>query len=288
MKPLLYDYRLSASSPFHLNHITVDSFLRRQVPDLHDALHFGILLSGCLKGEFAGVVKILCAHECYLTGAWEPHRTLESAVGYDLLLITVSPEELLKYFLSDREKLRNLFLLPFGRRDGLLNTRRIQAAAELYARVLLAMMQSDPEGLIQRKWHAICGLFVEIASEINEEDVASGLSAQRARLLPVIRAIAAADARRISVSEGAELCGLSAGRFAHLFRENFGIPFGVYELQYRLRGAANALYYEGAALKDAALQWGFHDESHLSKHFRKSFGVSPGEYRRGIPGEGHS
>ena len=288
MKPRLYDYRLSASCPFHLYHTKVQSFFRKQAPDLHEALHFGILLSGSLKGEFAGCVKVYRAHECYLTGSWEPHRTIESADGYDLLLITVSPEELLKCFLTDREKLRNLFLLPFERRAGLLNTRRIRAAAEVYVRALLAMMQAEVEGLVQRKWHAICGLFVEIASEIREEDVASGLSAQRARLLPVIRAIAAADARRISVAEGAELCGLSAGRFAHLFRENFGIPFGVYELQYRLKGAANALYYEGAALKDAALQWGFHDESHLSKHFRKSFGVSPGEYRRGLSGEGDS
>jgi AraC-like DNA-binding protein len=43
---------------------------------------------------------------------------------------------------------------------------------------------------------------------------------------------------------------------------------------------ARALIREGKPLADVALASGFSDQSHLTRHFKKAYGVSPGAWFR--------
>ena len=52
-------------------------------------------------------------------------------------------------------------------------------------------------------------------------------------------------------------------------------------MQTRVR-KAKALLGQGRSLVDAAYETGFVDQSHLSKHFKRTFGFTPGQYRNSI------
>ena len=53
-----------------------------------------------------------------------------------------------------------------------------------------------------------------------------------------------------------------------------------YLTKYRLEIATQFLDNHNYSITDAALAVGYFDHSHFSRHFKKSFGVSPGEYRQ--------
>lgn len=84
---------------------------------------------------------------------------------------------------------------------------------------------------------------------------------------------------RIPAGELAARVGLSAGRFAHLFREQTGLPVRRYLLWLRLLKAISQLS-RAASLTDAAHAAGFADSAHLTRTFRRMFGITPSEIFR--------
>ena len=68
---------------------------------------------------------------------------------------------------------------------------------------------------------------------------------------------------------------------AETFRRAYGQSVGATLRRLRLERARGALLRDpGRALADVALQAGFADQSHFARHFRRLFGVTPGQYRR--------
>lgn len=82
-----------------------------------------------------------------------------------------------------------------------------------------------------------------------------------------------------SLEELATLVHLSPFHFARVFRRATGLPPHAWLKQRRLE-QARALLRSGCAPLQVALQLGFSDQSHLTRQFKQSYGVSPGEYRR--------
>jgi AraC-like DNA-binding protein len=78
----------------------------------------------------------------------------------------------------------------------------------------------------------------------------------------------------ISQSDAVAIGDLSASRFRHLFVEQTGLPFKTYVLWLRLTRAVKG-YAAGATLTQAAHQAGFADSAHLSRTFRRMFGIAP-------------
>lgn len=83
----------------------------------------------------------------------------------------------------------------------------------------------------------------------------------------------------VSLAQLATLTGL--GRFALLraFKAATGLPPYAYLVNLRV-AYARQLIVSGAALADVAAESGFHDQSHLNRHFRRIFGYTPGTYQR--------
>lgn len=69
---------------------------------------------------------------------------------------------------------------------------------------------------------------------------------------------------------------LSESRLAHLITEYLGIPFRPYVLWLRLERAAAAIA-RGRSLTEAAHHAGFSDGAHLSRVFKRMFGISPSQ-----------
>jgi AraC-like DNA-binding protein len=67
---------------------------------------------------------------------------------------------------------------------------------------------------------------------------------------------------------------LSPDRFRHLFMEETGVGFRAYLLWLRLERSLS-VYVEGRSLTEAAYAGGFADSAHLSRTFKRMFGITP-------------
>ena len=66
------------------------------------------------------------------------------------------------------------------------------------------------------------------------------------------------------------------------FRDRYGLPPHAYLNQERVR-AARRLLDTGSPVAETAYTVGFVDQAHLTRHFRRVLGVTPGAYRRALP-----
>jgi AraC family transcriptional regulator len=100
------------------------------------------------------------------------------------------------------------------------------------------------------------------------------------RVLRVLRLLAAEPDAAPSLPEAAAAVRLSPGRLRHLFVQETGLHYRGYLLWLRL-GRAVAVLAGGGALTEAAHAAGFADSAHLSRTFRRMFGLAPSELRIG-------
>lgn len=82
----------------------------------------------------------------------------------------------------------------------------------------------------------------------------------------------------VSLHDVARLIHLSPGRTRHLFVEQTGLPFRTYLLWLRLVRAVE-MFAGGASLTEAAHGAGFADSAHLSRTFRRMFGIAAASLR---------
>ncbi len=76
-----------------------------------------------------------------------------------------------------------------------------------------------------------------------------------------------------------DLTNLSPFYLARLFTKAIGLPPHAYQIQRRLH-KAKQLIRLNIKLTDIAIDCGFTDQSHLSRHFKRSMGVAPGAFQR--------
>lgn len=97
------------------------------------------------------------------------------------------------------------------------------------------------------------------------------------RVQTVIDYMAAHLDENIALEDLATITGLSRFHLLRVFREATGLPPHAYFNHMRLRRAKRMLF-DGATIADAAAATGFADQSHLNRHFKTMWGVSPGAF----------
>lgn len=105
----------------------------------------------------------------------------------------------------------------------------------------------------------------------------SGLPPRRSmdeRVVSALGFIREQDPRGLSLEAVARTVFLSPSRFAHLFKDEVGLPFRRYLLWRKLTRAMEA-FGRGSNLTDAAHAAGFSDSAHLTHTWRQMFGLSP-------------
>ncbi len=95
------------------------------------------------------------------------------------------------------------------------------------------------------------------------------------RITAAVRALRSAGGSYPTSRDLARTVGLSASRLRHLFAEQIGMSFRRYTLWLRLNAVLDELL-EGASLTTGAHAAGFADSAHLSRTFRRMFGIVPG------------
>jgi AraC-like DNA-binding protein len=82
----------------------------------------------------------------------------------------------------------------------------------------------------------------------------------------------------VSLGRLAQIAHLSPYHLHRLFCQEVGLPPHQYQTQVRV-AHAKALLAKGIPLSQVARDTGFADQSHLTRHFKRLVGVTPGRYR---------
>jgi AraC-like DNA-binding protein len=101
-----------------------------------------------------------------------------------------------------------------------------------------------------------------------------------ARVTRVLAAIRASDELRLSIEDAAAIAFLSPSRFAHLFKQQVGLPFRRYMLWRKLTRAMLVIGRE-RTIATAAHEADFADAAHLTRTFYQMVGIAPSVLMRG-------
>jgi AraC family transcriptional regulator len=100
------------------------------------------------------------------------------------------------------------------------------------------------------------------------------------RVTKVLATIRTSDELRISIEDAAATAFLSPSRFAHLFKQQVGLPFRRYMLWRKLTRAMLVIGRE-RTIATAAHEADFADAAHLTRTFYQMFGLPPSVMMRG-------
>ena len=99
-------------------------------------------------------------------------------------------------------------------------------------------------------------------------------------VLKVIAFIREHYARDISLSEAAELCGVSAEYLSRLFQQETGAKFTAFLQNFRISIAKRMLLDDKKKVYEVAEAVGYHDQKYFVSVFKKLCGVTPSEFRK--------
>lgn len=241
-------------------------------PHAHDTFSIGAIEAGCQISTIRGAREFTGPGALYLLNPGETHDGAPGVrEGYRYRMIY--PEiDLLAGILQDVTG-RSFQGTPGFSRQLLLD-RELAAEFQRAHR----MVESGADQLLAEEamYGVLARMFGRYGSVIISPPAATGRTgAGRARDY-----LAANCQSEIGLEELAGVAGLSRAHLIRAFRREFFITPHAFQTDMRVR-QARRLLRGGASPSDAALECGFADQAHLTRHFKARTGVTPAAFRKG-------
>lgn len=235
-------------------------------PHRHDTYAIGITLAGVQTFDYRGATARSRRGEAVVLHPDEVHDGRAGGdTGFRYRIAYIEPS-LLRQALGERRR-----ALPFVR-NPVSNDRRLVAAIA----PALADLEAPLEDLQRDQ------VLVALAAALTALDpsaVVQPVSATCARAVGRARELLdASDARVVSSERLEAAAGLSRFELARQFRACLGTSPHRYSVMRRLDRACRLLR-EGVSLADAAAASGFADQSHMTRQFKRAYGLPPGRWR---------
>jgi AraC-like DNA-binding protein len=152
---------------------------------------------------------------------------------------------------------------------------RDQVLAARLARLFASLIESS--SLLQNE-----SVLLSVVARLATNHFAPGhaLGAARREHAAVARAkewLDANFAQNVTIRELANLAGLSPYYLVRAFHKQMGLPPHRYQTNVRVN-RARKLLMSGASPSEVAYDTGFCDQSHLTRCFKRTLGVTPGSY----------
>ena len=230
-------------------------------PHRHDTYAIGITVSGVQTFRFRGQHWHCLPGQCHIL---HPDETHDGAAGTDdgfgYRIVYIDP-----FLIGDA--LGN-GLLPFVGRPVVGARRLPRAASEIWG--------------IDEDLDEVASVELVVAAAKLLVDVASGGTGKcgplaLGRLCRVRDLIAACPTERRSVDELENLSGLDRWTLARQFRAAFGTSPSRFRTMRQL-DRVRRLLKRGISLAEASTEAGFADQSHMSRQFKKAYGLTPGAW----------
>ncbi|MEO2019571.1 MAG: AraC family transcriptional regulator [Fuerstiella sp.] len=121
---------------------------------------------------------------------------------------------------------------------------------------------------------------IGIAGVKRPYDQTATAAGAHARLLKVVEFVTSHFGEEIGVADLAEKANLSSSQLHREFSRCFGITPNHYIREVRIGVARHLLESDQLTMAEIATQCGFYDQSHFSRQFKTSTGLSPLQYRK--------
>ena len=144
-------------------------------------------------------------------------------------------------------------------------------------RHLLTALEHEPITLAQEAY--LTTVLAELVTQ-HAEGAVDPLTPESRIVQRVRDYIEAFFTQNLSLTELATLVQMKPLRLLRTFRKEMGLPPHAYLLQVRIHHA-KAQLAQGRAIADVAVDTGFADQSHFTRHFKRFVGVTPGQYSVG-------
>jgi AraC-like DNA-binding protein len=244
----------------------------------HECFAVGVMRAGAMRFDYRGGSHLAAPGEINLCLAGEAHNgeaAHEAGWRYRMFYLD---EKWLNAALAETGSARRGAAAPFFR-SGVLQDPKL--AAELLH--LHRSLEPGRAGALEQESRLLMALHHLISRHAQprppERKAAACLHAVR-----LARDYLAANLERNpSLGELGRVAGLSRFHLLRVFSRQVGLTPHAFMVQLRLQ-KARALLQAGASLAEAALLSGFSDQSHLSRHFKKVYGLTPGQYRASLQG----
>jgi AraC-like DNA-binding protein/CheY-like chemotaxis protein len=196
----------------------------------------------------------------------EALRTVKEAFpSIPILLVTLQSSEALLLW-AFRTGVRDCLIKPVGN-------------AEIAERIetLLGLSAGVPDQGLQRKRRngvrpGQLPLHARSSRDLRQKRTQSAVNFMKAHLH-----------EKIALETVAALCHLGVFSFARVFKREHGLSFSEMLGKLRIEYAMGLLRNPALSIADVAWSSGFHDTSYFARAFRKYAGVTPTQFRDGVP-----
>lgn len=101
------------------------------------------------------------------------------------------------------------------------------------------------------------------------------------KIKPILKYVEDHYSEKISIQDIAKVAEFSESHFMRYFKETMGTSFIEYLKEYRLTMSTRLLQSSEASILDIAEEVGFDNLSYFNRSFKKRYGVTPSQFRRG-------
>ncbi len=160
---------------------------------------------------------------------------------------------------------------PFFREVRVDHPRAMRSVLSLHQ----AMLDGASDLECESRFLSTMGLLIERYADTSFDS--GHLGKEKNAVQQACRYIEEHFAQGVSLQELAEQVALSPYYFVRAFRAEVGLPPYAYLESIRVRNAQR-LIEDGRPLAEVALEVGFSSQSHMTRHFKKIIGATPGQY----------
>ena len=130
-------------------------------------------------------------------------------------------------------------------------------------------------------WKGRPCFWTRVAPLCREPAAGPGFRPEPDKVAEIRRCLETRYAEDMPLAELARLAGCSPCHLNRIFVRAVGMPPHEYQSLQRVRRVKECLR-EGRTLAESAAEAGFADQSHMSRCFRKTMGMTPGTFERGL------
>ena len=150
---------------------------------------------------------------------------------------------------------------------------RVVAAAIRRAHIAF----EEPSSALERETRLLHALGCLIARHAVDRVPAQQIGAEHRAVRRARDYLEAHPTENVSLGKLACEAGISPFYLCRVFHQQIGLPPHAYQALVRVR-LAKALLGKGMPIPQAAIEGGFCDQAHLTRHFKRIYGVTPGRY----------